>query len=235
MTFIFKRILLSMAFIASLCATASANIILDLDPAEGDQGVRESQVKPGDVTEIELIAQQGAQDIEGFEIALRFDPNNFSFKGFTPGGLMAGAIALPPQQSSDGVKISVGFLGRKSPGDAGSLGKVQVQVTQNFNGTAKISLIEGSFGAKGQTQKFPLNSEVTLMVYGDGHHPATGATKGTVEPPMTQPGMNQPPGQPGQQQGFGPGQQNQPPGHPSPEQMRQMFNRWMPPPTRRPK
>ena len=230
MTHILKRTLITALLITGLCTTASANIVIDLNPAEGDQGVRDAQVKPGDVKEIELIAQQGAMDIEGFEVALKFDPNNFAFKGFQPGGLMTGAIALPPQKSANGVKISVGFLGRKSPGDAGSLGKIQIEVTKTFSGTAKISLFEGSFGAKGQTKQFPLSSEITL---------STGASKGTAQPqqqPATQPGMNnQQPGtnnqQPGQQQGFQPPGQQQP-GQPSPAAMRQMFNRWMQSPNR---
>ena len=246
MSRISKHLLFAVAFIANLSIAASANMVIDLDPKEGDQKVREAQVKPGEARNLELVAQKGAQDIEGFEIQLRFDPKNFEFKGFQPGGLMAGAIALPPQKTGDGVKISVGFLGRKSPGDAGSLGIIQIQVTQNFSGTAKISLIEGSFGAKGQTQSFPLNSEVLLT---------TGATKGaggspggspnqqnnqqpqTKQPPGQQPPGQQPPGQqpPGQQQQPGfqpPGQQKQTQGQPTAQQMAQMAKRWMQSPER---
>ncbi|MDP6040901.1 MAG: hypothetical protein QGG64_20290 [Candidatus Latescibacteria bacterium] len=178
MSRISKYLLFVVGFIASLSAAASANIVIDLDSKEGDQNVREAQVKPGEIINLELVAQSGAQDIEGFEVQMHFDPNNFAFRGFQPGGLMTGAIALPPQKTSDGVKLSVGFLGRKSPGDAGSLGKMQIQVTKNFSGTGKISLVEGSYGAKGQTQKFPLNTGVLLT---------TGATKDAGGTPTQQP------------------------------------------------
>ena len=243
MSRISKYLLFVVGFIASLSAAASANIVIDLDSKEGDQNVREAQVKPGEIINLELVAQSGAQDIEGFEVQMHFDPNNFAFRGFQPGGLMTGAIALPPQKTSDGVKLSVGFLGRKSPGDAGSLGKMQIQVTKNFSGTGKLSLVEGSYGAKGQTQEFPLNTGVLLT---------TGATKDAGGTPTQQPptdpvkpatqhpnqgGGFQPPGQqnqpPGQQPGFQPpGQQNQPQGQPTAQQMAQMFRKWMQSPER---
>ena len=51
--------------------------------------------------QIELVALQGAMEIEGFEVILKFDHNKVQFKGFTPKGLMTGAMALPIQKRAE--------------------------------------------------------------------------------------------------------------------------------------
>ena len=157
------KALLAFACTSILSATASANIILDLDLAEGDQGLTSKQVQPGDVVEIELIAQQGAQDIAGFEIVLQFDNQALKFSGYQQGGLMASAISLPASETQTGTKISAGFLGGKSAHDSGSLGKLVFEVLQDPGVGSAIMLVQGSFGADGRTEQFELNSTVTLF------------------------------------------------------------------------
>jgi len=161
-TFLTKAVFVC-AFTSALAATASANIVLDLDLNEGNQGVTSKQVQPGDIVEIELIAQQGALDIAGFEVAIKFDPQQFIFQGYQKGGLMAAAISLPAAPTADGAKISAGFLGGKSTSDSGSLGTLVFEVTQNLGAGGPIKLTQGSFGAAGKTEQFDLNSEVFLQ------------------------------------------------------------------------
>lgn len=160
-TFFIKATLI-VAFAFSWHATASANIVLDLDLNEGDQGLMSQPIQPGDVVEIELIAQQGAQDIAGFEVAIKFDSEQFIFKSYQKGGLMASAIPLPAAPTAEGVKISAGFLGGKSAEDSGSLGTLIFEASPNLTTGGSIMLTQGSFGADGQTMQFALNSEVRL-------------------------------------------------------------------------
>ncbi len=222
---VFRKMLFVIAMILATGATAFANIILDLDTNDGNQGVQSAQIKAGETKEIELIAEKGALGIAGFEIAIEFDTNQFTFKGFQPGGLMTGAITLPQKNTATGVTLSVGFLGGKSAADKGSLGKLQIEATQNLKTGGKIALTKGSFGSSGQTTEFALTTAVSLTTAA-----AKDATTGpipesaNIPPPgsgpvgstVTPPGQGgTPPGQggtpPGQQPGFqNPGQRQQP-------------------------
>ena len=65
-----KTLLLLAALALGFTTSTSAQMVLDLDIASGDQGVREAKVKPGDMKQIELVALQGAMEVEGFEIVL---------------------------------------------------------------------------------------------------------------------------------------------------------------------
>ncbi|MFT5368870.1 MAG: hypothetical protein ACI8V2_003842 [Candidatus Latescibacterota bacterium] len=157
------KTIFAIALSSVLGTAASANIVLDLDLNEGNQGLITRQVQIGDIVEIELIAQQGAQDIAGFEVVIKFDGQQFIFNGYQRGGLMASAISLPAAPTADGVKISAGFLGGKSAFDSGSLGTLVFEVTQDLSAGGSIMLTQGSFGAAGRTDQFALNSEVILQ------------------------------------------------------------------------
>jgi hypothetical protein len=157
-----SKMLLALVLASALVTTASANIILDLDTKEGDQGIKTKPVKAGDTIEIELIAQKGAQGIAGFEVVVKFDSQKFMYKDYQLGGLMASAFPLPASKSADGVRLSVGILGGQSTQDSGSLGKIIFEATANVGSGGIIALTEGSFGAAGKTQKFTLTSAVTL-------------------------------------------------------------------------
>jgi len=157
------KTIFAIALSSVLGTAASANIVLDLDLNEGNQGLITRQVQIGDIVEIELIAQQGAQGIAGFEVVIKFDGQQFIFNGYQRGGLMASAIALPAAPTADGVKISAGFLGGKSAFDSGSLGTLVFEVTQDLSAGGSIMLTQGSFGAAGRTDQFALNSEVILQ------------------------------------------------------------------------
>ncbi len=150
------------ACVAGLSAAASAEFVLDLDPREGDQNVREMQVRPGDLLDLELVALSGAQDLEGFDVQLRFEPDHFEYASFQPDGLMSGTDALPLQKTDDGVRISAGTPDHRSPEDAGSLGRIRIQITSSFSGAGNISLVGGTLIAGGQTHEFPFNSTVRL-------------------------------------------------------------------------
>ncbi|MBT3601622.1 MAG: hypothetical protein HOE48_00195 [Candidatus Latescibacteria bacterium] len=169
---IYTKMFLAAVLVMAISTAASANIVLDLDPNDGDQALTSKQAQPGDIIEIELIAKQGAQDIAGFEVAIQFDSQLFIFKGYEKGGLMASAITLPPAPTPNGVKISAGFLGGKSAHDSGSLGKIIVETTQGFGAGGTIELTQGSFGINGQTVQFALNNAVTLQGAGATTNPS---------------------------------------------------------------
>jgi len=179
------KTIFAIALSSVLGTAASANIVLDLDLNEGNQGLITRQVQIGDIVEIELIAQQGAQGIAGFEVVIKFDGQQFIFNGYQRGGLMASAIALPAAPTADGVKISAGFLGGKSAFDSGSLGTLVFEVTQDLSAGGSIMLTQGSFGAAGRTDQFALNSEVILL-----QGPTNQQDSGFQNDPMNDP--NQP-------------------------------------------
>jgi hypothetical protein len=117
-----KCIPMAATLVFALSTAVAAQMALDLDPAPGDQKVREAQVNPGDMNTIELVATKGAKGIIGFEVELKLDSKQIIFKSFQAAGLMAGAMAMPPQKTADGVKISVAIMGgATSPDDTGTL------------------------------------------------------------------------------------------------------------------
>lgn len=159
-----KCIWLLAAIVAlTLSATASADIVLDLNLKEGDQKVREARVKPGKTVQIEVFAQKGAQDIQGVEIVLRFDAKKITYKDFKESGLMEGAFSLPAKTIPGQARISLGFLGKKSPRDAGRLGILQIELSKDLGESTKIELIKGSYGIGGKVRQFDLSSSVKLI------------------------------------------------------------------------
>jgi len=178
-----KALLLAAALVFAMAATAAAQIVLDLNPAPGDQGVREEKVKPGDMKTIEVAATKGAKDIIGFEVELRLDTRQVTFKSFQASGLMAGAMAMPPQKTPEGVKISVALLGKTSPGDAGTLGQILVEFTKELGPETVIELVTGSFGSAAGTNEFPLTGGVKFF-----NATATAASAPSPTTPAPKPG-----------------------------------------------
>jgi hypothetical protein len=139
-------------------------VVLDLDPATGNQGVLERTVKPGEVVEVEVLATGGAAGIIGFEIEVAFDSRQVIFKGFQAGGMMSGALSMPPQVTPESVLVSTAIMGgRKLTDDAGSLGKFRFEAARNLGGSAEIRVVGGSFGSGQGTKKFESDSHVRLI------------------------------------------------------------------------
>lgn len=182
-----NRIITTTALAIAFVIPASANITMDLDLQEGDQGLKTKQVQPGEVIEIQLIAQQGAMDIAGFEVVVKYDAQQFAFSSYQKGGLMASAISLPASQTSDGIKISAGFLGGTSTQDSGTLGTLVFEATSQLTTGGSIVLTQGSFGSAGRTEQFALNSEIALQGPNAG---TTTQSSQTQQGDMNNPGMD---------------------------------------------
>ena len=197
-------------------ATAHGQVVLDLDPATGDQGVRERTVKPGEMVEVELLATAGAEGMIGFEIEVAFDSKQVIFKGFQAGGMMAGALSMPPRVDPESVLVSTAIMGgRKLTDDAGSLGKFRFEAARSLGGSAEIKVVGGSFGSGQGTRKFESDSHVRLI---NADAPPMEDARGSQNPPGEQPSRQgqsgqgfQPPPEQGHAGQGQPGQGFQPP------------------------
>ena len=192
------KVLLSAAVVFGLSVSAAAQMALDLDLTPGDQGKRAGEAKPGDMVTVELVASKGANGIIGFEAELQFDVKQIAFKGFQPGGILAGAMVIP-QVLPTGAKLNAAFLGGKtSTGDSGSMGQVLLQISGDLGQGAKIDLVSGSFAAAGGTNSFKLKEGVMLSAPGAGPMPGKpGPPPGQPGPPPSTGKPGPPPGQPG--------------------------------------
>jgi len=188
-------VFVAVALAFGLCTGAAAQIALDLDLAPGDQGKRETMVKPGDMLTIELAAVKGAKGCIGVEVDLAFDSKEVIFKGFNPSGLMAGAMAMPPQKTKDGVKISVAIMGGKgATTDGGTLGQIMVQLAKELPHETVIGLVKGSYGSASGTNSFDLKDGVVLRLEGAPPPPPPGTKPQGPPPPGTKPQGPPPPG-----------------------------------------
>ena len=214
------QILFASVFAFTFAGSAGAELVLDLDTSPGDQGVREQQVKPGEMVTIELVALNDAMGINGVEVFLRYDHDKVVFKAFNVGGLLTGGFSLGSQKTDDGSKFSVGMVGRTSPADSGPLGQILIQLSDNLDQGAMIELIKASYGAGGKMETVELKAGVKLInadAPAEAQKPGGPDQQGQEQAPGQ--GQGQPPGQgfqnPGQGQGQGQGQgrgQGQPPG-----------------------
>ena len=173
-----NSIFLVTAIILGLSTVAAAQMVLDLNGTSGDQGVREEAAKPGEMKTIDLVATKGAKDIVGFEVELAFDSKQVTFKSFSAGGIMAGAMAMPPQTTKDGVKISAALLGKTCKEESGTLGKILIELAKDMGSEVHIKLVKASYGAAGGTKSFSLQEGVKFL---------SGAAPKTTAPVVTQP------------------------------------------------
>jgi len=157
-----RNALLAAALLLGLSAPALAQLTLDLDLSPGDQGKRETQVKPGEMVTLELVALKGAMGIIGFEIELNFDGKQLEFKGYNAGGLMAGAVPITKKKDGS-VTISAALLGRTSTGESGPLGQLLFGLAKDLGPETKIALVRGSYGSSTGTNSFPLSEGVKLV------------------------------------------------------------------------
>ena len=224
---VWMRGLLAVVLSLGLAATVGAQMALDLDPNEGDQGSREMMVKPGDQIKFQLVSTEPIKDLVGIEVELKYDGKQVKFLGFMPGGIMQGATSMPATKKPNGVGIALALMGRKAGADKpATLGEFKFEVAPSFNQETLIALVGGSLGTAAGTKKLRLSGGIKLMGEGAGKPadqppgPPGQPPAGPGGPPMGPPpaGMMGPPGQPGPP----PGQGHQP----SPEEMKKMYDDW---------
>lgn len=216
-------------FIACLAAVgistaASGQMTIDLDPAPGDQGKREAEIKPGQTFAVELIALGGAKGMIGFKAELKFDKKQLNFKGFNGGGLMAGAMSMPPKPDPTGVEINAAIMGGGgAASDAGPLGQLLFEAGPDFKGTP-IDLVSASFGSTAGIQSVGARDGM-LKVYNpdaprppEGQRPPENQRPPQGQQPQGQGGFQNPPGnQPPQGHGQGQSGFQNPPGNRPPQ------------------
>ncbi len=116
-------------------------IVLDLNQAPGDQGMRQS-AKPGkgQKVTVDIAATSGARGLAGYQVVLTHDPVQLIYDGFAVADLFSGAAPIVTQ-SGNQLTISVAFLGTgPTRADAGSLGQVTFKTSSTFAGATTISL-----------------------------------------------------------------------------------------------
>ena len=134
---------------AALTSAAVGQVALDLNPAPGDQGEHERTVKPGEAFSIELIALGDMEGKTGFSLVLRFDQDQLNFKGYNGGGLLAGAMSMPPKAGPEGVEISAAILGRNGAKEgSGPIGKLLFEAKASFTAT-RIGIVKANLGSPG--------------------------------------------------------------------------------------
>ena len=201
--------LLSAALVLGLSSFAFAQMALDLDTKRpGDDGVREGVFKPGDTVTIELVALKGAKGIIGFQVQVKLDPTQATFKGFKPAGLMAGAMPII-NPLKDGAEISAALLGKTSSGDSGTMGHLMVELSKSLGPGTKVGLAKASYGTAEGTQEVDAGEPVKLINSdaAPGKEEKPGGPKG---PPPGRPGMP-PKGKPGMPPTGKPGEMPEPP------------------------
>jgi hypothetical protein len=151
-------------------ATGKADpIILDADPAPGDQGRRTlTDVQPGAAFDLEVLATAGATGLTGFTVRVEFDPKKLAFVSFKEGDLIPDLRGLP--SPGDGViEVGAAMLGTGSGAgkDSGSLGALRFQLDEDATGTATLTLTSASFVMKGNRQeKFTVKTTISVVTGG---------------------------------------------------------------------
>lgn len=137
--------------------TTPGPIALDMDPAVGDQGVRERQVQGRHVT-VDVAATEGALGKTGFQAVLTFDPAAIAFRGFDVVDLFASAAPIVTETPGQ-VSFSVAFLSTATaPRDSGSLGQARFELLGNAGPTA-IALVSGQYALSSGPIPLEIGSE----------------------------------------------------------------------------
>ena len=188
------RYILGLIVATAISTAAAGQITLDLNAAPGDQGERDRSIKPGETFSVELIAIGGATGMIGFKAELKFDTQQIQFKGFNAGGLMTGAMSMPPKSGPSGVEVNAAIMGGGGAReDGGSLGQLLFEATPTLTATP-LELTSASFGSTAGIQPVGVQNGLVKIVNPDA--PATGGMHG-------QSGFQNPPNQGGPPQGTG--------------------------------
>jgi len=145
-------------------------IVLDADPAPGDQGKRTlTDVQPGAAFDLEVLATAGATGLTGFTVRVEFDPRKLAFVSFKEGDLIPDLRGIP--SPGDGViEVGAAMLGSGSGAgkDSGKLGALRFQLDEDATGTATLTLTSASFVRKGaQQEKFTVKTTISVVAGGE--------------------------------------------------------------------
>jgi len=151
-------------------------VVLDLDPATGFQGLLESSVAPGEEIILALYAER-ALDLLSFEAQLVFDPAFLNFIGFVARSAEEANLLDQEGSTSSAVGIAADTLlqvtvtapeGAEGISGDGLLGLVSLAVDSSFTppNQTRIRLVQTLLQSSGQTARDTLFPEVEVVLNG---------------------------------------------------------------------
>jgi hypothetical protein len=122
-------------------------VSLDLDPDDGDQGMRQREnVTPGDVISVQLVVT-GAPEMSGWEVLIEFDDDKLTYVegSFVAGSFIPGLVALAaPRDDTVNIGGTVLAVRNTNSGD-GVLGTLSFEVQDGFSGNAELVISQIGF------------------------------------------------------------------------------------------
>jgi hypothetical protein len=113
-------------------------ISLDLNAAEGDQGLKTKCAKPGGTVSAQIFVKN-APAISGYSIRLEFDSAMLKLGTFTSSDFIPNKLSLmPTQRSPDIVDVGDANLSGATRSGSGLLGTVTFQATEKFRQETQV-------------------------------------------------------------------------------------------------
>lgn len=170
---------------AQLWTEAPPTIVLDVDPAAGDQGARRlPDVEAGQRVQVQLHAVD-VPAIRGWSARCAFEPRQLTYVvgSFAPGPALSGLVPLV--DAGEGyVEVGGAVFGDAGQGfhGAGELGAIAFGVTERFGAEAVVTVVEARlFGLDGTVTRLTPWSTVELTS-GDA---VTAVGEGAATPTVT--------------------------------------------------
>jgi hypothetical protein len=137
---------------------ADTQVILDLDPAEGNQALTTKTVEPGEEVTVEVYAT--VTDISAFTVTIDFNDTKVAF--VAEGSTVESGMQVLPPALIDGDAGAVGsvFVGSKS-GDPLLLAKMVFTPLEGY-GEATLTVSKGEFTSGGVTDTPEQTAAVTI-------------------------------------------------------------------------
>jgi hypothetical protein len=148
---------------------------LDLNPATGDQGQRQTYAVPavGDAVSVDVIAATGVRDRIGFEVALAYDPAQLAVVEANPAHLFA--AATPVTTVEGGLLTMAGvLLAGPVAYESGTIATVRFRVLGGFTGQTAVTLRSALVGTAAAVDSLLVGPGARFVVVG-GAPPDFGA------------------------------------------------------------
>ena len=116
-------------------------VALDLDTADGDQGLRQTATppNPGDTVVIDLVATEGVLDAIAFEAVLQFNSAHLAFKEVILVDLFDGGLPIPLLEPG-GTRVNAVLVNAKVSSSSGSVARISFDVLEGFPGETRVTL-----------------------------------------------------------------------------------------------
>lgn len=165
-------------------AGAIGPVLLDLNPAPGDQGQREVAAEPEMGIEVQLTGM-GLPAIYGFSAEIEFDPAQISMAGggFTPSSFIPGLVPLVDSSEPGRVEAGGANFTKATASGNGDLGVLAFQTAAGFTGRTEIRLTEVKLRKVDGTEVVNANQRITVVAAAGPPGHARKPTGGPAAPP----------------------------------------------------